>query len=463
MPVTAAAASPAIEPPRPRPARTVLPLPLLLRAIRRDVLATWGAPAYELPVVSRPFLGRRSFLVNEPAAIRRILVEAPDRYVRPESARRLLRPMLGDGLFLAEGEEWRRQRRLVAPAFAPRETPRTLVEAARLADAALDRLPPEGRHAVDLLAWVQKLTLEVAARALFGIDIAPFVGRLRRVIGVYGGRRALPGPGDFLLPAGVPGIADLARRRTAREFRRLIAAIVADRARRPVREPPADLFDALRLARPEDTGSARRWLEDQVATLLVAGHETTALLLFWAFHLLALDPRAQERAAAEAMAVPADPEAMPEGSTALRFTRALIDETLRLYPPALSITREATAADRLAGEGVAPGDLVVIAPWVLHRHRRLWLRPDSFLPERFLEGGGPVDRFAFLPFGAGPRVCVGARFALDEAVTVLTRFLRRYRVELVRPRPVLPVGVVTVHPDHAPPFRLRRRAAPGRS
>lgn len=448
-------------PPRPAPARAVLPLPLLLWAIRRNVLATWGAPAYELAIVSRPFLGRRSFLVNDPAAIRRILVEEPESWGRPASVRRLLAPMLGEGLFLAEGDLWRRQRRLLQPAFSGRHLDRLAVVAARATDAALDRVAPHGRHAVDLLAFVQELTLTVACRVLFDLDIGPWAHRLRALITAYGATHARPAPGDFLLPAGVSGPADLGRARTARRFRALVREIVDALLQRA---PPADAADVVTLLRSAADGAdlrppARRQLEDEVATLLVAGHETTALALFWALYLLALDPDAQERAAAEAASLPEAFEAAGASTASLRFLRAVLDETLRLYPPALSISREARVPGRLGREPVAPGDLVLVAPWVLHRHRRFWHEPDAFRPERFLDGGEPVDRFVYLPFGAGPRVCIGARFAVVEALVVLARVLRRFRIGLVGPRPVVPVGIVTIHPDRAPPFRLRPRDA----
>lgn len=453
--MNAAVASPAILPPRPRPARAILPLPVLLWAIRRNVLATWGEPAYELDIVSRPFLGRRTFLVNQPAAVRRVLVEAAELYGRPASVGRLLGPVIGAGLFLAEGEAWRRQRRSLQPMFGPRTLARLVKEATHATDAALDAFGSHGRHAVDLLGWCQRLTLRIAARVLFGLDIGPFEGRLRAVIESYGAVNARPGPGDFLLPAGIPGPADVARRRAARGFRALIGEIVAHLDALPPADPPESVLDLLRTAGREDgqPAFAFREIEDQLATLLVAGHETTALLLFWAFYLLALDRRAQERAAAEALAW----AGTDDGPQRLLFIRAVLDEALRLYPPAFSITREARAADRLGSHAVAPGDLVVISPWVLHRHRRYWRHPDAFWPERFLAAAEPVDRMLFLPFGAGPRACIGARFALDEAAIVLARTLRRFWVELVRPRPVLPVGVVTLHPDHRPPFRLRPR------
>ena len=222
-------------------------------------------------------------------------------------------------------------------------------------------------------------------------------------------------------------------------------------------DPPRDLFDALACARDPETGRGfgDQELLDQIATFLIAGHETTALALFWSAYLLALAPEIQERAAREAAGRPFDPQRAREAEPPL--LRAVVDEALRLYPPAFTIVREAKEPDEVAGIRLAPGDLVVVAPWVLHRHRRLWVEPDRFDPRRFLPGAPPVDRFAYLPFGIGPRVCIGAQFALVEATTVLARLLARHRIELVGPGRVLPVAVVTTHPDRRPAFRLRAR------
>jgi cytochrome P450 len=170
---------------------------------------------------------------------------------------------------------------------------------------------------------------------------------------------------------------------------------------------------------------------------------------------LALAPEVQDAAAAEAASADLAPEAAPHA--ALPVARAVVQEALRLYPPAFTIVREAREPDEVAGHRLAPGDLVVVAPWVLHRHERLWVEPDRFDPRRFLPGAPPVDRFAYMPFGVGPRVCIGARFALVEASLVLAVLLARHRLELVGPKRVLPVAVVTTHPDRRPAFRLGPR------
>jgi cytochrome P450 len=209
-------------------------------------------------------------------------------------------------------------------------------------------------------------------------------------------------------------------------------------------------------ARDPETGKAftDEQLGDEVATMILAGHETTATALFWSLYLLALDPATQDEVAAEAKGLTADSVADVER---LKFTRAVIDETMRLYPPAFVIARAAYAPDTVAGREVRKNDVMMIAPWILHRHEKLWRDPNAFIPQRFLPPNPPPDRFAYLPFGAGPRVCIGAQFALVEATLALARLIRAFRVELLDKAPVMPIGVVTTQPDRSPMFAITPR------
>ena len=176
--------------------------------------------------------------------------------------------------------------------------------------------------------------------------------------------------------------------------------------------------------------------------------------MFWSAYLLSLAPEVQELVAAEAASVDLSPEHAAAATDLLPLTRAVVQEALRLYPPAFTIVRMARGRDELVGEEVPAGSLVVMAPWILHRHRKRWAHPERFDPTRFLPGAPPPDRFAYLPFGVGPRVCIGAQFALIEATLVLARLVKEFRLEIVGPKRVTPVAVVTTVPDRAPVFRL---------
>jgi unspecific monooxygenase len=220
--------------------------------------------------------------------------------------------------------------------------------------------------------------------------------------------------------------------------------------------PPRDLFDLMGAARDPETGAAftDEQLGDQVATMILAGHETTATALFWSLYLLALDPSTQDELAAEVTGAAVNDALDGER---LKFARAVIDETMRLYPPAFLIARAAAGPDTIAGFPVRKSDVILIAPWLLHRHEKLWHDPNAFVPSRFMPPAPPPDRFAYLPFGVGARVCIGAHFALVEATLALARMIAAFRVELVDKQPVMPIGVVTTQPDRSPMFRITRR------
>jgi cytochrome P450 len=209
-------------------------------------------------------------------------------------------------------------------------------------------------------------------------------------------------------------------------------------------------------ARDPETGDAftDEQLGDQIATMILAGHETTATALFWSLYLLALDPATQDQLAAE---VEGEESNGALDIDRLKFTRAVVDETMRLYPPAFLIARAAAAPDTIANMPVSKNDVVLIAPWLLHRHEKLWRDPNAFIPARFLPGAPPPDRFAYLPFGVGARVCIGAHFALVEATLALAKIIGAFRVELLDKAAVMPIGVVTTQPDRSPMFRITRR------
>ena len=211
-----------------------------------------------------------------------------------------------------------------------------------------------------------------------------------------------------------------------------------------------------RLVRARDAGD-RLSTDEILATcrgLLIAGHETTATTLFWALYLLALDPATQDEIAREVKGLAASGGMLE--LERLKFTRAVIDETLRLYPPAFLIARAAAGPDTIAGIPIKANDIVLIAPWLLHRHEKLWRDPNAFIPQRFLTDGAP-DRYAYLPFGVGARICIGAHFALVEATLALARLVGAFRIELADETPVMPTAVVTTQPDRSPPFLITPR------
>jgi cytochrome P450 len=254
-----------------------------------------------------------------------------------------------------------------------------------------------------------------------------------------------------------PSPQDFSRARFRKRWTGFVAMLMAERRAAVKSEgAPRDLFDLMVAARDPETGDAftDEQLGDQVATMILAGHETTATALFWSLYLLVLDPATQEQLASEVKSATVNGALDIER---LKFTRAVVDETLRLYPPAFLIARAAAAPDTIAGMPVRKRDVILIAPWLLHRHEKLWREPNAFIPSRFMPGLPPPDRFAYLPFGVGARVCIGAHFALVEATLALAKLIGAFRVELLDKEPIIPVGVVTTQPDRSPMFMVTPR------
>lgn len=451
--------APAFVPPHPAFPAGKRPWFRILRDVRSNALKLWPESAYHDSVVVQPFLGRPRILINDPAVIRHVLVDNWENYGRSPATIRILRPLIGNGLFLSEGEDWKHQRRTIAPALAPRVIPMLARHVVTTAEELLVRLAAQAAQPVDLLAAMQFLALEIAGRSMFSLEMGSHGAAMRRMIAEFAERLGRPYLFDMLLPPSIPTLHDLARRRFRKRWLVLMDQIIALRSGAAHDGAPRDLFDLLRAARDPETGAAfsPEALRDQVATMIVAGHETTAVALFWTLYLLASAPQEQQRVADEVAGIDITPENAGSILDRLVYTRAVINESLRLYPPAFLIIRQATGHDRCGDVAIPRGALVMISPWVLHRHRRQWRDPDAFIPARFLDGGPTVDRLAYLPFGAGPRVCVGAQFALAEATLVLAMMIRRFRIRLADGAPVLPVAIVTTQPDHPAPFRLEPR------
>ena len=454
-----APAAPLFRPPIPPPPLGPLPLRQFLKTIRTNALMIWPENAYRQEVVERRFLGRNNLLLNAPDAIHHVLVGQHGNYRRSPASVRILRPITGQGLLLSEGESWKLQRRTIAPALAPRVLPLLCRHIAAVAQEAMTRLGARSGAPVDLLAEMQGIALEIAGRSMFSTQMGQYGAALRRLITEFGLNLARPHLFDMLLPPSIPTWRDLARNRFRQRWMGLIDGIMQARLREPEAETPRDLFDLLRAARDPETGRgfSPEELRDQAATLILAGHETTAVGMFWALALLAQVPEEQARLAREVAAADLSPEHAYLSLGDLPRTRAVVNEALRLFPPVFTLVREAIGPDTVSGIRVRRGDIMMIAPWVLHRHRVLWTDPDAFDPGRFMPGAPTPPRFAYLPFGAGPRVCVGAQFALAEAGIVLASVIQRFQVTLTDSRLPTPVAIVTTQPDHPPLFHLRPR------
>src|SRR3954453_7127768 len=305
-----------------------------MKAIRISPIGMWGQRAYEKDIIQGRFFGRGSFILNAPDAIRHVLVDNYENYTRTPVSFRVLRPILGQGLLIAEGRAWKHQRRTLAPAFTPRAVMTLVPHMLAATDETIAKLKAASNAPVNLREAMQRMTLEIAGRTMFSFGMDRHGAALRDFVMEYGERLARPHFLDLLLPLSWPSPQDISRARFRKRWTRFIGMLIAERraAGKTEGAPPRDLFDLMGAARDPETGEAfsDEQLGDQVATMILAGHETTATALFWSLYLLALDPATQDKLAAEVAEVASSAPELER----LKYTRAVIDETMRLYPPA---------------------------------------------------------------------------------------------------------------------------------
>src|ERR1700686_576364 len=439
-------------PPAPRPQTRPLKTLALIRTLKRNPLECWAAPHFERPIVAGGLPIGHVLLVHEPGAIRRVLLDNAANYRKDRLQRRVLSAGLNDGLLSAEGEQWRVQRRVLAPMFARRTVMDFVPAMMAAAEALIDRWSSLGEGAsIDVSAEMARVTLDVVERTIFSDGFGSDAEDIRMAMATYFNTIGKISPLYILgVPDFVPRLGRLRVRSTLKFFEAEVDRVIAARRRILAEQPdraPNDLLTHLLGAL--DTGGKGGLTEAEVRsnilTFIAAGHETTANTLSWALFLLSQSPEWRARVEAEA-----DRElAGPTAGMADRMveTRAVIEETVRLYPPISAISRVALGRDDFNGEPVRAGSLIVISPYVLHRHRLLWDRPDVFDPRRFL---GPahaaIDRFAYLPFGAGPRKCIGSTFALQEATLVLAAIVRHFAFRVKPGHAVWPILQVTLRP-----------------
>jgi cytochrome P450 len=377
------------------------------------------------------------------------MVDNAGNYAMQPLRQRVLRPILRDGLLTAEGELWRRTRRSIAPVFAPRNTQGLAIAMLERSRLFADGLATHAGTTLDIANQMTLLTFDILQATLFSGDIAgepqefaAAVSGLLRTMGRIDPMDVLDAPGF------VPRLTRVLGQRSLGYFRALITATIARREallRQAPERAPRDLLTLLL----EADGLSRSEVEDNIITFIGAGHETTARALGWTLYLLSQSP--DERAAVEAEL---DAHDFSSGDPAawgdrLVHTRAALEESMRLYPPAPSLNRAALAEDRLGDIVIPKGASVLIMPWILHRHTRLWSRPGEFVPSRFLpDKRGAIDRYQYLPFGIGPRVCIGQSFAMQEGVIALAMLLRRLRFDYAGKTAPQPVQKITVQPEH---------------
>ncbi|MEG9527766.1 MAG: cytochrome P450 [Hyphomicrobiales bacterium] len=409
----------------------VMLLPSVLATMLRSLIEAWPQQIYTQPLVTTRFLGRRTTYVCSPGQIRSLMVDQADALEREPFMLRALAPALGAGVLTADGPHWREQRRTAVPMFRPDRVRSFVPAMARAAEATRARwrghTPPDGTR--DILREMMRTTFDVIVATMVSGDDQLEVEPFGRAMDAYLGQTSWKIALEMLhAPAWVPHPGARAGAAAARYLRAEVGRTIARRRARA--EPGADLLGLLLEARDPETGQplADASIIDNLLTFVAAGHETTALALAWTFRVLAEHPEVERRVLAEMAALDADLVADPEAADRLPYTRQVLLEVMRLYPPAPLIVRRAKAPVRLGDMTVPAGQSIHVPVYALHRHALLWDRPDLFDPDRFApDRAAARDRYAYLPFGAGPRVCIGMSLALTECLVILATLLPAFR------------------------------------
>jgi cytochrome P450 len=449
--------------PAPVPRQRRLSFFEFVRAMRNSAIDSFAQEAYELDILERKVFGHRLFVINDLAAIKRVLIDNAANYKKTEMTRRILEPGLGKGLITSEGETWRQHRRAMSPAFDHRSiaayTP-VMTGAAEELLAEWVKVP--AGTGVEVQRAMMQVTLNIISRTMFSSDSDDIVTVMGRSAGRYQDEMR-PNIMDML---GWPGwLASLPRagvaQRTLGEFDQIIDRLINERTQDP-ENYPKDLLARLIAARDEQTGGgmSAQEVRDHVITIFLAGHETTAMAMTWTWFLLSQHPQEESKLHAELDSVLGGRTPTHEDLDRLTYTRMVVEESMRLYPPVHTMAREAIADDTLVNRHIPKGSAVMIAPWLLHRHAKLWDNPGRFDPERFSpKASATRPRFSYLPFGGGKRICIGAAFALTEATVLLATLAQRYSLRVVPGHKVEPQGLITLRARHGMKMLLTPRTS----
>ena len=447
-------------PPKPDSRPDKVSLWRYVRLFRQDILSAQPARLYRawMAEFRTPFF--RSYLMNQPELVKTVLKDRPDDFPKSNQIGEGLRPLLGNSVFLTNGETWKRQRRIIDPAFEGGRLRETYPAKWEAAEAAARRLEQRIGDIVEIEEETSHAAADVIFRTLFSIPIEHDIARdVFDEFRTYQRSQPILNIAAFLpLPKWMTRLFHRDTKASARKIRGLITQLTSDRMDAIADDTaPDDLATKIMTTADPETGERFETDEmvDQVAIFFLAGHETSASALAWALYLMARYPEWQERLADEA-------QQLTHGEfgliSKLRVSRDVFRETLRLYPPVPMMVRENTCPEHFRDRDIKSNSQIVISPWHLHRHERLWDNPDGFDPSRWTtENGKQCQRDAFIPFSAGSRVCTGGGFAMVEGVLILSRILRDFRVEIVEEKPPVPVAHLTVRSKDGIRLRIVRR------
>lgn len=456
-------------PPAPLP-RTVPPSRLeVIRTVLRNPLELWGVPSYTLPWIKTKFFKERTLIVNDPGLIRHVLVDNAANYEMSEIRQLILRPILRDGLLTAEGPVWKRSRKAMAPVFTPRHSRGFAGQMLAKSEEYAEKYATVGTGGEihDISVDMTEMAYSILSETLFSGQIVTQSNSFSDDVDNLLHRMGRVDPMDLLrAPPWVPRLTRIGGRKVLEKFRNIVADTMRLRQKR-MRGTPDDVpqdFLTLLLQLEGPNGLSLDEIEDNILTFIGAGHETTARALAWTLYCVAHSPHVREAMEKEIDQVLATGAEPVEWLELMPWVRASFEEAMRLYPPAPSLNRAAITDDRWvspSGESIEieAGTTILVMPWTLHRHELYWEKPRAFMPERFLpENRGKIGRFQYLPFGAGPRTCIGATFAMQEAVIALAVLMKRYRFDALPGTEIWPVQKLTTQPRDGMPMRVSLRS-----
>ncbi|MHB2267233.1 cytochrome P450 [Aliihoeflea sp. PC F10.4] len=447
-------------PPAPRPRQSPPSTLGMMRIVYNNPLELWGEPSYNEKWISiHPRIGGPMVIANDPGLIRYVLVENAKNYRMARVRQKILRPILRDGLLTAEGDVWKRSRKAMAPVFTPRNIDGFAEAMHRCSATFAERYAVTERS--DISRDMTMLTYDILAETLFSGEIAGEPGAFAHQVDRLFETMGRVDPMDLLgAPDWLPRFTRIRGKKSLEFFRKIVADTMLLRKARIERgeDVPND-FLTLLLKAEGAQGLSSAEIEDNIITFIGAGHETTARALGWTLYCLSQAPWEREAIEAEidaVMALNLPPQAW---LSAMPLTCAAFEEAMRLYPPAPSINREAIAPDRYEDLEIVAGAQVLVMPWTVHRHRAIWDNPEAFMPARFHpENRDAIDRYQYLPFGAGPRICIGSVFAMQEAVIALAVLMSRYRFDALPETKPWPVQKLTTQPQGGLPMKITKRS-----
>ncbi len=430
-----------------------------LNLARTNMVAAWPKSFYRRELIHQKVLGRNIFILNRPEDVQRVMVTNASNYKKSLANRQALKPILGKGLFVSEGKLWERQRKLLSPSTQRNRLKgyaQTMIETGL---ETVEKLNGSNEsQIVDLTEELTLLTSDIITRTMFGVKLGERNQLLYQAFQDYLASHGRIHMSELIgLPAWIPRPGQGKGKAAVRLFDSVILSVIEQRQKSNGQHD--DLLEMLLEFRDEQ-GEEMDFtlLRDEVASIYLAGHETTAITLTWAFYLLHEHPEVKQKLWDELESVLEGRDPTFDDVPKLAYTRAVVDESLRLYPPVHVFSRQALGKDVVSGIPVPKGSFMTISSYVLHRHKLLWENPDAFDPERFMPGrSGDVKQYSYIPFGAGPRICMGKHFGLMEAVLLLALFAQHYDFKLKPGHPVEPLGRMTLRPHMGMPMMMVER------